>query len=122
MGNCVCVHCGAEASSKCPYCRNVFPDNKSGYGCEVRQGNGEYGKRNGTDEFQLVFSWMFDREETATTADFNIRIGEVYDELTSHTREEVIRMFCQHTWRFKPEQSSTIGCGHGTPINPNNVW
>src|SRR5512146_1969349 len=28
MPNIVCKRCGAEASSKCPYCRSIFPENQ----------------------------------------------------------------------------------------------
>ena len=112
MGNVHCTTCGAEAHSKCPYCRNIFEDSQRGFGMEARQGTDENGRLNGVDEFQLSCSWKFDADHKATSAELFELTKELHARAVELSADEFAQMFCRHTWEFKPGEKSTISCGH----------
>lgn len=116
MSNVICTICGATGESKCPVCRSVFPDDQFPAMWEVRQGDGEYGKRNGCDEIQLIFPYTvpFDGDRKATTEDKMKVVKTAWEQAQRMTLEQWMRAFCRHNWVFAPGCESTIGCGHKT--------
>lgn len=124
MGNVVCVRCGVEALSKCPYCRNVFIDDTIKYGemedfrldllamREIRQGRNEYGQLEGQDEFLISFSYSFSRDEKATNDQLMERLTHAWEMFNKVSLDDCKKIFCHHKWVFKPGEKSSIGCGH----------
>jgi hypothetical protein len=115
MARIICKTCGAEAQSKCPYCRNVFPTGGEWFDhihFTVRQGDGEYGKPGGSDEIQICFEFSFAKDQKATREDFKQNTIRLYNLAHSVTSEQFLRMFCNHNWAFAPGEKSEIDCGH----------
>jgi hypothetical protein len=109
MSNVVCVDCGMEAHSKCPFCRTVFPNNQTdamlSWTCKhrIKEVNN--------------FNWLqveFMMREDETEEDTFKRLHSLLDEMVTKPKEflSLKEFCCDHRWVFKPGEKSTIGCGH----------
>ena len=112
-GNCACIHCGAEANSKCPHCRTIFPTNQMeamlSYGFkrhikkderEVNWLKVEFFIGNGTEKDNLEFA-----------------LTELYTCLAKmaepeHPYPSIAEYACDHIYHFKEGEKSSISCGH----------
>lgn len=103
--NVVCSKCGATGKSKCPYCRNVFPDN--GYEALLSHIFHFYLVEEG-GLTKAKITYVIDPEWSPEQAWKHIHgiIHEV-DE-----RVGVKMLLCEHDFIFAPGEVSEIGCGH----------
>lgn len=102
MPNVICKKCGAEATSKCPVCRSVFPE----------------------DQTDAMYSWLlkFDIAKSPTKGnwlDVHLFVAESedVDKELIHLRDVLNKLnlekySCDHEWKMKEGFHSTIGCGH----------
>ena len=118
MGDVVCKKCGAEAHSKCPYCRNVFPDDQIAtlYNNLITL----------TVKPPETQEYLGGEKATIQKVNFSldlIHYPEDKDTPEEHTLsllkgllklEQPIQAICDHSWKFKPGVQSSIGCGHGS--------
>ena len=126
MAKVICKHCGVEAESKCPVCRSVFITDESWHHhmmAVTRQGQGEYGQVNGSDELQLCFQYMVARTDEgevqkATDEDYRKLVDRVWKTCNNLTQEQWRQVFCRHRWEFAPGHTSSIECGHGPKLEP----
>jgi hypothetical protein len=126
MAKVVCSKCGLTGYSKCPICRNIFADtddlDMAGLGLlELRRGTNDYGKLNGKDELQLVWTYMLyedqhlSNEERAAGQE-GLMLDKLKDRLERLAKapwEDIRKALCRHHWVFAPGERSSIGCGHG---------
>lgn len=117
MGHCnvVCSDCGAEAHSKCPYCRSVFPDNQM-------EAMLSYQLKRTMSTDELGINWLdvslyvgngTEKDNMATAMERLLGILSAMQDPESHY-PTIAQYCCDHRWTFKPGQKSTIGCGHGS--------
>ena len=129
MSNIKCKKCGEFAYSKCPYCRNIFPEDQivTFYSnmITVKQ------------EVIPADQWVDNLPRTKIT--FSINTWHVPDEKETPEQQFLVllkgllkleypeRALCNHRWEFLPGESSSIGCGHhsnvhedGTPWTSDN--
>lgn len=127
MGNVVCRKCGMEASSKCPYCRSVFPENQIDAMLSVVIKHSveivHYEDRCPYPKRERLKIWL-DIHDDETEEDAWARlyyylknIIEPYqpgdEKYSDHVKFPSLKEFCcHHGWVFKPGQKSSIGCGH----------
>jgi hypothetical protein len=116
MSEVICGKCGETAYSKCPYCRNVFPENgtltifnnrvtlkkakgeQKGYPYEVwTMGVEVYVDRGQGDTPESQAAAFFKDVARAVAAG-------------TFTWEQLV---CDHDWEFCEGQESSISCGHG---------
>ena len=118
MGNIVCKKCKAEANSKCPYCRNIFPDNQLAtmYSnlITVEVGEGKEvelldGSKPTIQNISLTVSTSHNSTNKETPEEH--LLGLIKGLVSLECPEQAI---CDHHWMFKPGEKSSIGCGHGS--------
>jgi len=103
MANCHCKKCGAEASSKCPYCRSVFMNDQREAALSwilkrgIKETNGQR---------WLEVSWFLSSDEDLVEG-----LKKLRNTLTSMDDAYIKQYCCDHTFEFKPGCESTIGCG-----------
>jgi len=110
MANVICKICGAQAISKCPYCRTVFPKNEmEGMLSWILK------KRMKTDKNGVT--WL----EISYVPGKNVDLKEAMKRLLNllNVMEDKTSPYptikeyaCDHEWVFKEGEKSTIGCGH----------
>jgi len=103
MSNCICAKCGAEAYSKCPECRSVFPENQT----EALLATC-LNFKDETDKTTVVFKIAGDRVEALQ--ELSTLLLEMRQGLRGMPGFKTYA--CDHDWRFKPGERSSIGCGH----------
>ena len=109
-GNIYCVNCGAEGSSKCPYCRNIFPAGEESRNKQFISSVVGVPELVRDDLYSLK---IYARGERKSIAKEFKEIGRgVF--LSDDFDESCI---CDHEWKFKPGCKSSIGCGHGSDEN-----
>ena len=112
MSNCVCLKCGATATSKCPFCRTVFLDNqiKSMLGSCIKFDEGIQNEEYRKMEIKIHFR-----------AKNNEELIEAFIEILQsmkETKEGTVQFpslkqyFCHHSWQFAEGCKSIIDCGH----------
>jgi hypothetical protein len=121
MSNCVCIKCGAGASSKCPYCRNVFDDNQLEAAISHVLKFEVYTNKTlptPRDWLSLRFAMNDDESMEAAAA----RLLNVLLLMKKEAKEDehcqwpsLKQYFCVHVWQFREGCESTIGCGHKNP-------
>lgn len=103
VSNVICKKCGAEATSKCPYCRNVFPVDMTV--AMIRQ----------------IIDVDFDADDCTVKIHYKgTREGSNWESfilmmiaMRRITSEEMFNQVkCSHNWAFAEGCESTIGCGH----------
>lgn len=141
MSNVICSKCGAEASSKCPVCRTVFPENQieallshsmkfkvirdyerggPWLQVEIFVGNDDT-----KDDYALAVEGhkrLLARLQAMETK-YEVppekpveRDGVKYISMGAGRGgpyPSIEQWCCTHRWVFKPGCKSTIGCGHG---------
>jgi hypothetical protein len=98
MSNVACVKCGVEGESKCPHCRNIFPDENNNFMLEGL-------------EHRIIL-----REHVT----FRVYSGETHESvlqglkrwLSRLSEQDITQLACVHKWEFKEGHGSLIGCGH----------
>ena len=115
MAKIICNKCGATGTSKCPYCRSIFPDS-----------HGEATlswifKRRIKVEKKLhwleVFLFMGDGTEKNNLAwgmhELRNILNNMEDPEVKHY-PSIDAYACDHVWEFADGEKSSIGCGHGS--------
>ena len=111
--NCECVLCGAEAHSKCPHCRTIFPANKF-------EAMLSYGFMREIETDERGISWLkveFFVGNSEEKHDLTKALTELYNTLKGMEDPEshwpsIAHYACDHEFRFKPGCEASIGCGH----------
>lgn len=109
MSSCICVKCGAEANSKCPYCRTVFPDNEmDGIMSNVLKHHIE---KVGDYHWMEVRLFLGEKKDLLEAAK---RLHNILDRALNEPGDFISleELMCHHDWVLKPGMKSTIGCGH----------
>ena len=100
MSNVICSKCGAKATSKCPYCRTIFPEDQT----------------KAILSHLLKFPVHKDGWATGTItlrADSNEEYFRTFIHLAELLKEIGIDKYCcDHDWIFMPGCKSSIDCGH----------
>jgi len=117
MNNVVCSKCGGEAISKCPICRNVFPSDQIAtlynnlIDLDISEPQEvEYlgGKKDTIRNISFKLEFTHSTTEKDTPEE---HLLELLKNLLALEYPE--RAICNHSWKFKPGEKSSIGCGHG---------
>lgn len=122
MGNVYCVKCGMEGESKCPRCRNVFPDNRIEamlshvLKFQVTPHNEDYS--NGA--WLSIKLYIHPEEyglppnEEDITRKGHEALYEILQGMAAQTDgfPTFKQWACIHQWEFKPGCKPLIDCGH----------
>jgi hypothetical protein len=109
----VCSKCGATGISKCPFCRQVFPDNQSmamwrAVSAFEFEPSGKYN----TPDLVLRLTYHAANEEEAEA----LKRGELTTDQLEFMKDAIearMRDNCaDHEWGFAAGEKSSIGCGH----------
>jgi len=116
MGNVVCEYCGLEAHTKCPICRNVFPEEIINPFTDclftLRQGNQPHGKIDGADEVHFIIERQIPEDEEFTLQKRRRMVERLHYTMNEYPLEKIQQLFCRHHWVWKEGCKSTIGCNH----------
>ena len=122
MSNCVCIKCGATASSKCPYCRNVFDDNQLEAAIShVFKFNMEDGGKPNSREWLVLRFAMNEGEGMEVAAERLLNVLTLMKKQAKESEDGDVQWpslkqyFCVHVWQFREGYKSTIDCGHANP-------
>jgi len=118
MSNIQCKLCGAKANSKCPYCRNIFPEDQitTMYSNLIELKKEEVpGDKwmDGVPRQQISLTITTHRRLEEKESAEDILLGLVKGLANLEHPEQVL---CVHQWEFLPGEESSIGCGHGNKI------
>jgi hypothetical protein len=106
--NIACVKCGQGGYSKCPFCRNVFPN--AGPAVEHLEQIVRLETTDSGDGCAVVSFRAYAPERTHAQL-----LGLVAMLLRHCSPEEIEQVACDHEWEFTPDGESTIGCGCDSP-------
>jgi len=105
MPNVVCKKCGAEAISKCPYCRSVFPEDQHD---SLMSYLLKFDIKTVNEVDWLEVSWFMGNGSERRNAAWGLnKLKEALNGL------DLEKYCCDHEWVFKPGEHSRIDCGHG---------
>lgn len=119
MVNVVCSKCGAKGTSKCPYCRSVFPSDQAAtmwrsVSAFEWEPEGKY--RTPDLVLRLTYHPADKNDEKA------LRAGNFTTEHLEYLMSAIkakLRDLCpEHDWAFAEGETSSIGCGHGSEAGP----
>ncbi len=113
MSNVECINCGVEAHSKCPYCRTVFPEDQSeamlSYALKRTIKTDEQGIN------WLEISWYMGDGNKKDSLEYGL--ASLHKVMCGMADPEGLypsfaQYACDHRWRFKKGEKSSISCGH----------
>lgn len=115
MGNVICEKCKLEADTKCPFCRNVFPEKESPmpflqYEAKSKTTKDWEGKEFTVWEMRIVLPYMStgSLHDALKYLESGFRVIKEHPELY----QSLEQVGCDHEFTFKEGAHSTIGCGH----------
>jgi hypothetical protein len=112
-GNCKCIKCGAEANTKCPHCRTIFP-------CNQQEAMVSYGFKRHIKPDEHGVHWLevsFYVGEGTKKNDLEWALGQLYKTLKAMADPDssypsIAEYACDHQFQFKKGEKSSISCGH----------
>ena len=112
MGNVVCTACGTEGTSKCPFCRSVFPEDSK---TNIRRSilSIEYDATGPVEDIVVRYTAYPDRHQVGDTGKVTKEGVEDLVKVLLGALDDWTKFNCAHQWAFSPGQTSTIGCEHG---------
>lgn len=112
MAKIVCSKCGATGWSKCPYCRTVFPDNKT----EALLSHVLKWKFTPGDNVKVEYSYFTTDEELDEKEVVVQALKSLLNTLSAMESgapwTSIEQYACNHKWVFAPGEKSSIECGH----------
>lgn len=118
MANIVCIKCGMRGDSKCPHCRNSYPNQHSDLkvsdaleSIEMRIGYKEEPGTEGKDgkSKYIINFWTYAK----TGDEAMVRMLEILKHNLNILPDSLIKVAaCDHEWHFMPGAHSEIACGH----------
>ena len=110
MSNVICGKCGAEASSKCPFCRTVFPKNQY----EAILSYALHHKTDAKGKVTISYDYIpRDECKEAGVERALESLARVMKDMAEGASGLTFKGYaCEHDWQFKPGCKSSIGCGH----------
>lgn len=128
MARVICSKCGATAISKCPYCRNVFPDNQmEALLSQVIRTTTTQTDNQITVQFEY-HGYLKEGQDPAEKArECFEALAEFIADMMAESKDRkaatnarwstpsLTQFLCEHEWTFVEGEHSDIGCGHGKP-------
>lgn len=114
MAKVVCSQCGTTGDSKCPACRNVFPDRQDLAEIEFRvDGHPVYDEDEDVVRM-TVKGYINDdqEEELGRNKAIILALHRSIKHLSELSVEDLTVLLCNHRFEFAEGQHSDIGCGH----------
>jgi hypothetical protein len=116
MARIYCVKCGLRGDSKCPHCRNIFPDSNKNSDARTAQATFELcGAVRQCDEEKegRVHKYIAGLIEYAESSQQAIERAYTAMYIAFNTPGFSLRVeCCLHEWALMPGEESEIGCGH----------
>lgn len=110
MGNVVCKKCGAEAHSKCPACRTVFPEDQIGAMLSWILKFKERKMENGQRWLEVSLLMTDEQDEEKALENLAKLMEKMLHQVDNYP--SIHSYACDHEWTMKPGEKPTIDCGH----------
>lgn len=111
MSNCICTKCKAEADSKCPACRTVFPDDQieSALSWILKR----HIEKKDNDIYWLKIEYCIGKKDKSLEQALK-QLYSIFKEMNEDDNDypSFKQYACDHVWTMKKEYHSDIGCGH----------